>query len=179
MVGSISQRVFGDRDARLRRRSEHYNDPSFGPRTRAPRRRVIVIGVLLAVGLTVLTVAVTAVLQGYLNLGLSLPASIGVWWWWLDRVRVSGRGLTELPPDVLDERQRSARALAYERAYRLVVGGFFFWLALAFIDRFVGLDPTVFFLVGLYGLLLVMAAPAVVLAVTEPDEAPTDAGADA
>jgi hypothetical protein len=179
MGGSLGQRVFGDRDVRLRRRMAHYNDPSFGPRTRTARRRVIATGLLLAVGLTFLTVALTTLLQGYLNLGLSLPATIGIWWLWLDRVRVSSRGLTELPPEVLDERQRSARARAYERAHRLLVGGFILWLGLAFVDRFVGLDATVFFLVGLFGLLAALGAPGIVLALSEPDETADQAEADA
>ena len=178
MTASL-QRLIGDRDSRLRRRVAHYNDASFGPRTRATRRRVLVAGVVGAIALTTFVVILTAFLQGYLNLALSLPCTVGVWWLWLDRVRVSARGLTELPADALDERQRMARAHAYERAYRLVAVGFLVVPLLAFVDRFVGLDASVLFVVGLVVVLLALAAPADVLAWSEPSEAPADAAGGA
>ena len=107
-----------------------------------------------------------------------MPASLGVWWMWLERVRTSARGLTELPADVLDERQRAARAQAYERSYRLLVGGVVVLPVLAFVDRFAGLDAGVLFVIGLIGILLALAAPPVVLAWAEPSEAPDlEAGA--
>jgi hypothetical protein len=165
-------------NTRLERRIAHYNDPSSDAlRTRAGRRRVILEGLGLALLVTGFTVAFTALLQGYLNLVLSLPTTVGIWWLWVDRLRVSTRGLTELPPIVLDERQRLARALAYERAYRIIVIGFLIVPLLAIVDRFIGLDPGVLFLVGLVGILLAIATPPLVLALSEPDEAPAEDGA--
>ena len=68
MSASPVRRVLGDRESRLRGRVAHYNDPSFGPRTRAARRRAVAMGVGYAAGVTILVVALTALLQGYLNL---------------------------------------------------------------------------------------------------------------
>jgi hypothetical protein len=177
MTASL-RRVWGDRETRLRQREARYNDPSFGPRTRATRRRAVVAGVVYAALVTVFVVVVTALLQGFVNLALSLPTSLGIWWLWLERVRTSARGLTELPPELLDERQRAARAHAYERAYRLVVGGVLVLPVLAFIDRFAGLDAGALLVVGLVGVLVALAAPPVVLAWSEPSEAPADNGTD-
>jgi hypothetical protein len=175
MPGVVDRLFGGGQQERLQRRIAHYNDPaSDALRTRAGRRRVVVEGLALAVGVTALTVALTAFLQGYLNLALSLPCTVGAWWLWVDRLRVSTRGLTELPPAVLDERQRVARAQAYERAYRIVVVAFLVLPVLAFIDRFGGLDPSAYFVVGLVAILLAIATPPLVLAFTEPDETPAD-----
>jgi hypothetical protein len=165
-------------NTRLEQRIAHYNDPSSDAlRTRAGRRRVILEGLGLALLVTGFTVLFTAFLQGYLNLVLSLPTTVGIWWLWVDRLRVSTRGLTELPPTVLDERQRLARAFAYERAYRIIVVGFLVVPLLAIVDRLVGLDPGAWFLVGLIGILLAIATPPLVLALSEPDEAPAEDGA--
>jgi hypothetical protein len=168
---SVVDRFGGGRQARLERRIAHYNDPSNDRlRTRAGRRRVVFEGLGLALLATAFTVAVAAFLQGYLNLVLSLPTTVGIWWLWVDRLRISTRGLTELPPNVLDERQRIARALAYERSYRLIVAGFLVVPILAFVDLLVGLDPGVYFVVGLVGILLAIATPPLVLALAEPGE---------
>jgi hypothetical protein len=171
MPGVVDRLLGGGQQARLERRIAHYNDPSSdGLRTRAGRRRVVFEGLGLALLATALTVAFTALLQGYLNLVLSLPTTVGIWYLWVDRLRVTTRGLTELPPSVLDERQRIARALAFERSYRLVIVGFLIVPFLAFVDRFVGLDPGVLFVVGLIGILLAIATPPLVLALAEPGE---------
>ena len=182
MPGAVDRLLGGGQQARLERRLAHYNDPaSDALRTRAGRRRVVVEGLGLALVVTLATVAFTAFLQGYLNLALSLPATVGVWWLWIDRLRVSTRGLTELPPAVLDERQRIARAQAFERSYRLIVVAFLIVPVLAVVDKVVGLDPGTWFLIGLVGILLAIATPPLVLAFSEPDEAPaadeTDAAA--
>ena len=158
---------------RLDRRIAQYNDPADdGLRTRAGRRRVVVEGLGVAVLVTVVTVVFTALLQGYLNLGLSIPASLGIWWLWVHRLRISTRGITVLPPAVLDERQRIARAQAFERSYRVVVAGFLVVPILAVVDGVAGLPPVAWFVVGLVAIMVALATPPLVLAITEPGEEP-------
>lgn len=105
---------------RARRRAARLDDPRLESLRTPARRRALVAGLvaLLAAEAAALAVIEAAPVLAAVVLGVLLIAFV----FCLGAVKAATRGVEELSPDALDERQRQVRGLVYVHAYKLGAG---------------------------------------------------------